>query len=880
MRNRLLALAAKAVVLVAASAVAVSGVVLASPAEASSPARTAIGGINVLEGTHLQVKYNPDSRGTRPDKDLKITVNPDGTIKIILDKYCLDTWANDGNLDTRTYAYPGDCSFEPSQDFFVVPADKKPTSAPNPDHGAAAEGQWFYLVSKTGKECLSSTEGGLFPNNGYAPHNYAKQAMCDDDDDRQKFRVSNEYWSADAPLRWADLLDSAVKSATKQCGDDSSPENAPCRIRFSNDPGAEWLVPGIGKATELGTEVTQALGCGSDFGGNLPRRTNSTTRDETLVVGSQVQNTHTVTWSIGGEIELSTESSKEQDLVAAKTGAKFKVNGSYVNTSTTSITTSQTVTQTIAPGQTLMNIWNGQALSFTGEWKLSLGWATKNRDQGLAWTIDATSTLPIKDTLTNTARTTNTFKDCRAGDPSVNVDAPRIVTSTQTCDKTDPAPVAAVGDMLSVCPGSWKVGRGTPTPSYRYEWYIVPAGSTTRTPLPNSTGSSLVVASYMKGATLGATVSEEGDLARFASAPVDAPNTAFVATGPGAEPTVFPTGFAGTPRDATVGEAYSQPLVASAGTGMTLAVSEAPDARAAADGEVDLHGLSLGADGVLSGTPTSAGVVTFVVTDTPSNGGPATSSTFTLSINSAPRAVVGDPQLSATVGEPLSVDLVEGDSATDPAELSGDQLPEGLTFDPVTGVLSGAPLQEGVSVIGVRTFSASQTFTITVADVPTALSDQPLPAGTVGVAYSAPLVTSLGTDPLIGRAAVAQAGESAPAFDTDPDAPAGQHRMPTMLGLTIDPSTGVLSGTPTAAGTVRISVVDLAMPSTPAQVKTITIAAAGATTPGTTPAGAATTHLAATGSGALTWGPAGSLTAALVLGAGITVLAATRRRRA
>ena len=113
------------------------------------------------------------------------------------------------------------------------------------------------------------------------------------------------------------------------------------------------------------------------------------------------------------------------------------------------------------------------------------------------------------------------------------------------------------------------------------------------------------------------------------------------------------------------------------------------------------EGLSIDPEtGVISGTLDSSasqdGPFEITVTSTDSQGATA-ETTFVLNVAN-PAPVVGDPVLPTVLpiaGESITIDVgavtqdMDGDSSL---TYSSDDLPEGLTIDPVTGVISGAPV--------------------------------------------------------------------------------------------------------------------------------------------------------------------------------------------
>jgi len=129
---------------------------------------------------------------------------------------------------------------------------------------------------------------------------------------------------------------------------------------------------------------------------------------------------------------------------------------------------------------------------------------------------------------------------------------------------------------------------------------------------------------------------------------------------------------------------------------------------------------------------------------------------------------------------------VTGGTAPYSFSITKGALPAGLALDAATGALSGAPTVTGEFSFEVRVTDgfgcfASQSYALTI-DCPTinvAPANSNLPNGAVGTAYN--------------QTFSATGGVGAYAFDVAAGALPG--------GLTIDASTGVLSGAPTSSGT-------------------------------------------------------------------------------
>ncbi|MFJ2030381.1 fibronectin type III domain-containing protein [Streptosporangium sp. NPDC087985] len=120
--------------------------------------------------------------------------------------------------------------------------------------------------------------------------------------------------------------------------------------------------------------------------------------------------------------------------------------------------------------------------------------------------------------------------------------------------------------------------------------------------------------------------------------------------------------------------------------------------------------------------------------------------------------------------------------------VSAGSLPPGLTLNAATGVLSGTPTLGGsysftVQVTDASSVSATQAVTLVIAAAP-ALTFAAPPNGEVSIPYSIPLTVTGGTAPYVWSIT---AGSLPP-------------------GLTLNTSTGLLSGTPTSGGAFSFSV--------------------------------------------------------------------------
>ena len=222
----------------------------------------------------------------------------------------------------------------------------------------------------------------------------------------------------------------------------------------------------------------------------------------------------------------------------------------------------------------------------------------------------------------------------------------------------------------------------------------------------------------------------------------------------------------------TVGAAYSAQFAASGGSGTyTWSGSSLPS------------WLAVSSSGALSGTPPSGGTVTFSVTATDTLSQSVTKS-FSLTSNSALTITTASSLPAATVGTAYSVQFAAtGGSGT--YSWSGASLPSWLTVSS-GGALSGTPPSAGtvtfsVTVIDSQSQSVTKSFSLSSNSALTITTASPLPAGTMGVSYTAQFVASGGSG------VYTWSGSSLPSW------------------LTVA-SNGLLSGTPPSAGTVTFSV--------------------------------------------------------------------------
>ena len=239
-------------------------------------------------------------------------------------------------------------------------------------------------------------------------------------------------------------------------------------------------------------------------------------------------------------------------------------------------------------------------------------------------------------------------------------------------------------------------------------------------------------------------------------------------------PTVTTTSLS----NAEVGAAYTAPL---AGTGGTP-----PYTWSLAGGSSPLpSGLNLASTGVISGTPASPGTFTFTVQLTD-----AGSATATKALQIVVRAAVSITTLSlpnGAVGVAYSQPLAAANGQTPYAwSVISGSLPTGLLLNSASGIVSGTPTAGGgpfpftIKVADALGGVDAKGYSIAIASAPV-ITTSSLPTGEAGLIYAGTTLAATG-----GQAPYAWGLQSG-----------------SLDGLTLNPGTGAISGTPSAAGTFQ-----------------------------------------------------------------------------
>ncbi len=339
--------------------------------------------------------------------------------------------------------------------------------------------------------------------------------------------------------------------------------------------------------------------------------------------------------------------------------------------------------------------------------------------------------------------------------------------------RSNAAPFTVSGPVISsISPSSVAAGIGSLTLTVS-GGYFLGLGPGSGSPVVLF-GSTPLSTTFVNASTLTAVV-PASQLANVGNVPVYVVNPGGLSSAPvtfSILTPIPPLEISGTAPNGTVGVAYAASFSASGGT---------PGYRFSIAGGNLPSGLTLSANGNLTGTPTQAGQFKFTVQVTDSAGA-TTSSGFVVTILPPPLVLSGAAG-DVAVGTPVSVKFTATGGVPPYAFSAAGALPSGTSFSNAT--IAGTANTPGTFVFTISvTDSAgtivSKTFTVKVTVGPLALSGT-LGDGQLTVAYSGQVGATGGLPPYSFSASGLPAGVS-----LAPD--------------------GMAGGTPTATGTFSVTV--------------------------------------------------------------------------
>ncbi|MBC7368405.1 MAG: putative Ig domain-containing protein [Undibacterium sp.] len=243
----------------------------------------------------------------------------------------------------------------------------------------------------------------------------------------------------------------------------------------------------------------------------------------------------------------------------------------------------------------------------------------------------------------------------------------------------------------------------------------------------------------------------------------------------------------------TVSAAGAAPIIANsvlvaAGTvgapfSFTITASGTPTSYSAAPLPA---GLTLNSTtGTITGTPVAAGTTVVVLGATNATGTATATLTLTTAAANVAPIITSPTTASGTVGAPFVTYLIAATGL--PTSYTATGLPAGLTLNPLTGAINGSPTTAGTSVVTLTATNSAgvsnATLTITVAPAavaPVITSPTNATAG-VGTPFPTYLIAATGLP-------TSYAATGLPA------------------GLSLDPLTGAINGTPTVSGTFNVTI--------------------------------------------------------------------------
>ena len=184
-------------------------------------------------------------------------------------------------------------------------------------------------------------------------------------------------------------------------------------------------------------------------------------------------------------------------------------------------------------------------------------------------------------------------------------------------------------------------------------------------------------------------------------------------------------------------------------------------------------GLMVDTTGLISGTPTTAGISTVTLSATNNNG--TGTATLTLTIGPPAPSITSTTTANGTAGNGFAYQITASNS---PTSYGASGLPAGLSVNTSSGLISGTPTATGSSSVTLSATNAdgtgTATLTLTISNAAPSITSATTAIGTVGSAFSYQISA------------------------TNSPTSYGAAGLP--ASLTVDTTAGVISGTPTAPG--------------------------------------------------------------------------------
>lgn len=182
--------------------------------------------------------------------------------------------------------------------------------------------------------------------------------------------------------------------------------------------------------------------------------------------------------------------------------------------------------------------------------------------------------------------------------------------------------------------------------------------------------------------------------------------------------------------------------------------------------------------GLVSGTPTAVGTYNATVTATNGSGSGSKPVTFTITLG--PPTVTSAATATGAQGVAFTYQITASNS---PTSFGAAGLPPGLSVNPATGLISGTPTVSGSFTVTISATNGSGTGSRTL---------------TINLNVGAPVITGPST-------ALAATGAAFSFQVVATNAPTSYAASGLPSGLTLDPVTGIISGTPQSSGVFIVS---------------------------------------------------------------------------